>query len=97
MTAGKALPFAGVYVNYKKSGLDDASFQTLQPGETVTTSVNAAKSYKLAGVETAHVTAVQGFRYVTGTAIPGSFKELSACEASSSSVAITPDQSKVAK
>lgn len=71
-------------------------FQTIQPGETVTTSVNAAKSYKLAGVSTAHVTAIQGFRYVTGTAVPTSLKDLSVCESvTSSSVAITPDQSKV--
>jgi deuterolysin len=71
-------------------------FQTIQPGETVTTYVNAAKSYKLAGVSTAHVTAIQGFRYITGTAIPTSLKDLLVCESiSSSSVAIVPDQSTV--
>lgn len=72
-------------------------FQTLQPGETVTTSVNAAKSYKLAGVETAQVAAVQAFRYVTGSVAPTSLKDMESCQSvSSKTVTITPDQSKVA-
>jgi deuterolysin len=92
------LPFAGVYVNYKRTGLTPDMFQTIAPGETVTTSVNAAKSYKLAGVKTAKVSAVQSFKYVTGTKAPTALKDLSACDAVSSDVvAITPDQTKVAR
>jgi deuterolysin len=92
-----ALPFEGVYVNYKKSGLESSMFQTLAPGETVTASINAAKTYKLAGLASAKVQAIQGFRYVTGTEAPTSLKELETCEdVSSDTVAIVPDQSKVA-
>lgn len=95
---GKALPFQGIYVNYKRSGLGANMFQTLQPGETVTTSVNAAKSYKLAGVSTAQVTAVQGFKYVTGSTAPASLSDMAVCESvSSGTVTVTPDQSKVAR
>ncbi|KAI9745236.1 MAG: hypothetical protein M1818_001514 [Claussenomyces sp. TS43310] len=94
---GKALPFTGVYVNYKRTGLAAEMFQTLLPGQTVTTSVNAAKSYKLAGITTAQVTAIQGFRYVTGSTAPTVLKGMLVCEdVSSGTVAITPDQSKVA-
>lgn len=97
-TDGKTLPFEGVYVNYKRSGLGPQMFQTLQPGETVTAPVNAAKSYKLAGVSTAQVTAIQGFKYVTGSTAPDSLKDMEVCEnVSSKAVAITPDQSKVAE
>jgi deuterolysin len=72
-------------------------FQTLQPGETVTSSINAAKSYKLAGVTTAQITAVQEFKYVTGSVAPTSLKDMESCQSvSSSTLAITPDQSKVA-
>lgn len=72
-------------------------FQTLQPGETVTSSVNAAKTYNLAGVKTAKVTAIQGFKYVVGSTAPTSLKDTAFCDSvSSSTVAITPDQSKVA-
>lgn len=95
---GKALPFEGIYVNYKRSGIAAEMFQTLQPGETVTASVNAAKAYKLAGIKTAQVSAIQGFKYVTGTTAPTSLKDLAFCESVSSSiVTITPDQSKVAR
>jgi hypothetical protein len=97
-TGGNALPFEGVFVNYKRSGLATELFRTLQPGETVTASVNAAKSYKLAGIETAEVTAVQGFKYVTGAVAPASLKDAKFCQSSSSgTVTITPDQSTVAR
>jgi deuterolysin len=87
-----------VYVNYKKSGLTPEMFQTILPGETVTTSVNAAKSYKLAGVTNAKVTAIQGFKYVIGSTAPTALKGMEDCESiSSSSVTITPDQSTVAR
>jgi len=95
--AGTALPFEGVYVNYKKTGLAPTMFQTLEPGAAVTVDVNAAKSYKLAGIDTASVTAIQGFQYVTGSVAPTTLKELTTCDdVTSSSVSITPDQSKVA-
>jgi deuterolysin len=92
---GKALPFEGIYVNYKRTGLTSDMFQTIAPGETITSSVNAAKTYNLDGVDTAHVSALQGFKYVTGPAAPTALKETSFCESASSTVAITPDQSKV--
>lgn len=73
-------------------------FQTLQPGETVTSSVNAAKTYKLAGIAKTQVSALQGFKYVTGSTPPASLKDALFCEASSSgSVEMIPDQSKVAE
>lgn len=69
-------------------------FQTIQPGEAVTSSINAAKTYKLAGHATAKATAIQGFRYVTGAVAPESLADTEMCEyVESSSVAITPDQS----
>jgi deuterolysin len=92
------LPFEGVYVNFKKSNLAPEMFQTLKPGETVTTSVNAAKSYKLAGISTAKVTAIQGFKYVTGATAPTALKDMVDCDSvSSSTVTITPDQTVVAR
>ena len=98
MTDGKALPFEGAFINYKRSGLDANMFQTLQPGESVTASVNAAKTYKLAGHATAQVKAIQGFRYVTGSSAPSALHETQACEdVVSNTVTITPDQSKVAE
>ena len=73
-------------------------FQTLQPGETVTSSINAAKSYKLAGVTTAQITAVQEFKYMIGSVAPTSLKDMQSCQSvSSRTLAITPDQSKVAR
>ncbi|RAL58381.1 hypothetical protein DID88_006061 [Monilinia fructigena] len=39
-------------------------------GETVTASVNAAKTYNLEGLEKVNITAIQGFRYVTGEVAP---------------------------
>lgn len=93
-TAGKALPFEGAYVNYKRTGVSPDMFQTLQPGESVTASVNAARTYRLSGVKSARITALQGFKYATGTTAPDSLKNLSFCEASSGSYTITPDQSK---
>ncbi|KAG0650474.1 Neutral protease [Hyphodiscus hymeniophilus] len=96
-TDGQMLPFQGAYVNYKRSGLASEMFQTLAPGESVTASVNAAKTYNLAGVETARITAVQGFKYVVGSTAPTALKDMQTCaDISSSTVNITPDQSKVA-
>ena len=72
-------------------------FQTIQPGETVTASVNAAKTYNLEGIATAEVTAIQGFRYVTGSEAPTILSETTLCDdITSNTVTITPDQSKVA-
>jgi deuterolysin len=60
--------------------------------------VNVARSYKLAGVSTAKVTAIQGFKYVIGSITPTALKDMADCESvSSSSVTITPDQSTVAR
>lgn len=85
-----------MYVNYKRSGLSAASFQTLQAGETVTATVNVAKTYKLAGLAKAQITAVQGFSYVTGTVAPTALKDMTICEdVSSETVTISPDQSLV--
>jgi deuterolysin len=85
-------------VNYKRTGLAAEMFQTILPGETITASVNAAKSYKLAGITTAHVTAVQGFKYVVGSTAPTTLKDMTFCDGvSSDTVAITPDQSKVSE
>jgi hypothetical protein len=72
-------------------------FQTIQPGESVTASVNAAKTYKLAGVKSAKVSAFQGFKYVTGEVAPDGLKGMSYCEATSGLYTIVPDQSKVAE
>lgn len=73
-------------------------FQTLAPGESVIASVNAARSHKLAGFKTAQISAIQGFKYVTGATAPASTKDMAFCEATSSNtVTITPDQSKAAK
>lgn len=95
---GNALPFEGVYVNYKRTGLAASSFQQIEAGQTVTVPVNAAKSYKLDGVSQAKVTAIQGFRYAVGTEAPSSFKDLAECEdLTSGEVEVTPDQSLVAE
>ena len=73
-------------------------FQTLAPGESVTASVNAAKTHKLAGYKTAQISAIQGFKYVTGATAPDFTKDMDFCEAASSNtVTITPDQSKAAQ
>jgi deuterolysin len=96
--AGNALPFNGVYVNYKRTGLTSDMYQTIEAGQTVTVPVNAAKSYKLHGVKEAKVTAIQGFHYATGATAPSSFKELTICaDQTSDSVGIAPDQSTVAR
>ncbi|QSZ29286.1 hypothetical protein DSL72_003799 [Monilinia vaccinii-corymbosi] len=95
--AGKNLEFKGTYVNYKRAGLDASMFQTIQPGETVTTSVNAAKTYDLEGLEKVDITAIQGFRYVTGEVAPTLISQTTLCDdVTSNTVTITPDQSKVA-
>ncbi|KAI1161011.1 Deuterolysin metalloprotease family-domain-containing protein [Nemania serpens] len=94
--SGKDLPFEGSYVKYRRAGIAPEMFQTIQPGETVSTSVNAATTYRLAGVEKAHVSALQGFHYVTGSTAPTSLKQTEFCSATSNTVTIIPDQSKVA-
>jgi deuterolysin len=72
-------------------------FQTIQPGETVTADVNAAKSYQLEGITTAQVTAVQGFKYVIGPTAPSALNEMTDCaDVTSGTAVITPDQSTVA-
>jgi deuterolysin len=86
-----------VYVNYKKTGLTSSNFQKIAAGETITVSVNAAKSYKLKGVEQAKVSAVQGFRYAAGEEAPAALNNLSVCaDQTTDSVEVTPDQSTVA-
>jgi deuterolysin len=92
---GKSLPFDGVAVNYMATGMPSSMFQTFQPGEKFTTSVNAAKTHNLAGLTSAKVSVVQGFRYVTGTTAPTALKDTESCNASSKTVSIVPDQSKV--
>ena len=93
---GNTLPFEGVYVNYKRTGLVASSFQQIEAGQTVTVPVNAARSYKLGGVSQARVTAIQGFRYAEGIETPSSLKDLAVCEdVTSGEVAVTPDQATV--
>lgn len=95
---GQALPFEGLFVNYKKTDVAADMFQVIQPGETVTASVNAAKTYKLQGINQATATAVQGFKYAVGTEAPTSLLGLSFCESvASSPVDISPDQDVVAE
>lgn len=92
--AGNALPFEGVYVNYKKTGLTSDNFQKITAGETITVPVNAAKSYKLKGVQKAKVSAVQGFRYAIGEEAPATVQDLSSCaDQTTGAVEVTPDQS----
>ncbi|KAF7897793.1 uncharacterized protein EAF01_008759 [Botrytis porri] len=96
-TADKDLEFKGAFVNYKRTGLAADMFQTLQPGETVTTSLNVAKTYNLEGLDTVDITAIQGFRYVIGERAPSALSQTTLCDAViSNTVTITPDQSKVA-
>ncbi|KAI1810890.1 Deuterolysin metalloprotease family-domain-containing protein [Poronia punctata] len=89
---GKPLPFEGKFVKYRRTGISSDMFQTLQPGETVKSSVNAASTYKLSGVEQAQINAVQGFHYVKGSKAPSKLSETEFCSAMSNSVSITPDQ-----
>lgn len=92
------MAFTGHYVNYKKTGLAAEHFQTIAPGETVKSTVNVANTYSLAGVETVDITAIQGFRYVTGSTAPTSILNLETCDdVISNTVTITPDQSKLVK
>jgi deuterolysin len=72
-------------------------FQTLAPGESVTASVNAARTHKLAGIKSAKITALQGFKYVPGASAPSSLKDAVFCEATSSEATITPDQTTAAE
>ncbi|KAK1982508.1 deuterolysin metalloprotease [Colletotrichum cereale] len=97
-TEGTPLPFEGVFVNYKRTGLAASAFQKIEAGQTITVPVNAAKSYRLDGVNQAKVTAIQGFRYATGPDTPSSFKDLAACtDVTSGEVEVTPDQATVAE
>ena len=89
--------FSGVYVNYKRTDLSADMFQTIQAGETITTSVNAAKSYQLAGIDTVVVSAVQTFKYAVGTTAPTALNGLKTCTAVSGETTIVPDQSLVAR
>lgn len=84
-------------MNYKKTGLDTEHFQTIAAGETVTASVDVSKTYALAGVDTADITAIQGFQYITGNTVPTTTNGLESCDdVTSNTVTITPDQAKVA-
>lgn len=87
----------GAIVNYKKTGLDATHFQTIAAGETVNASVDVSQTYALAGVDSADITAIQGFSYITGTTAPTTTKGLESCDdITSNTVSITPDQAKVA-
>lgn len=58
--------------------------------------MNVANTYSLSGVETVDITAIQGFKYATGTTVPTSLADLETCDdVSSNTVKITPDQSKL--
>ncbi|KAF6825545.1 deuterolysin metalloprotease [Colletotrichum musicola] len=95
---GNALPFEGVFVNYKRTGLSADAFQKIEAGQTVTVSVNAAKSYKLDSVAQAKVVAIQGFRYAAGEAVPSSFADLQSCaDVASGEVEVVPDQAAAAE
>jgi deuterolysin len=92
------LPFEGMFVNFRRTGLSPESFVTIEAGETITTSVNAAKTYKLAGLAKAQISVIQGFKYVTGSVAPTTLKEMATCDfVSSNTVTVTPDQSTVAE
>lgn len=92
------LPFVGHIVNYKKTGLAPEHFQTIAPGETVSSTVNVANTYNLAGLDTVDITAIQGFQYTTGSTAPTTLNGLETCEdVTSNTVTITPDQSKLAE
>lgn len=94
---GNDLPFEGLFVNYKRTDMAPSMFQTIQPGETVTSDVNTAKTYNLEGVAQAKATAIQGFHYVVGETSPSTLAETEFCENEvSNSVDFTPDQSTVA-
>jgi deuterolysin len=68
-------------------------FHTLQPGEVVTATVNAAASHKLDGITTANVTAIQNFQYVIARPVPTSLHNTYLCTAvSSNTVIMIPDQ-----
>lgn len=95
---GNALPFDGVYVNYKRTGLAPSHFQAIEAGQTVTVTVNPAKSYKLKGIKQAKVSAIQGFRYTTGTEAPSALKDLTMCaDMTSGTVEVSPNQATVAE
>ncbi|CZT53110.1 related to metalloproteinase penicillolysin [Rhynchosporium secalis] len=90
---GVALPFEGIDVNYRKSDLTPEMFQVIAPGETVTASVNAAKTYKLGAVSEAEITAIQGFEYVFGSVAPTTLADMLFCDSvASAPLAITVDQ-----
>lgn len=83
-------------MNYKKTGLAAEHFQTIAPGETVNSTVNVANTYNLVGQDTVDITAIQGFKYTTGSTAPDSVSDLETCDdVTSNTVTITPDQSKL--
>lgn len=85
-------------MNYKKTGLAAEHFQTIAPGETVNSTVNVANTYNLVGQDTVDITAIQGFKYATGSTAPDSVSGLETCDdVTSNTVTITPDQSKLAE
>lgn len=87
----------GAIVNYKKSGLEAKHFQTIAAGETVNSTIDVSQTYALAGVETAQITAVQGFQYLVGSTSPTTTNGLQVCDdVTSNTVTISPDQANVA-
>lgn len=91
------MDFSGAYVDYKQTNPSSSMFQTLSPGQAVSTVVNAAVSHKLEGVSKAKVTALQHLKYVIGETIPSHLKDMSFCPGvTSQKVAIIPDQKKAA-
>lgn len=87
----------GAIVNYKKTGLSADHFQTIAAGETVNSSVDVSQTYALSGVETTDITAIQGFKYITGATAPTSTNDLESCEdVTSNTVSISPNQAKIA-
>lgn len=91
------MDFSGAYIDYKQSNPSSSMFQTLGPGQAVSTVVNAAVSYKLEEVSKAKVTALQHLKYVIGETIPSHLKDMYFCPGvTSHKVAIVPDQKKAA-
>ncbi|ETS77898.1 hypothetical protein PFICI_09960 [Pestalotiopsis fici W106-1] len=94
---GNDLPFEGLFVNYKRTDMAPSMFQTIQAGETVSATVNTAKTYNLEGVAKAKAQAIQGFHYVTGSTAPKTIAETEFCEnVTSDPVDFTVDQTTAA-
>ncbi|KAH8689145.1 hypothetical protein BGW36DRAFT_421045 [Talaromyces proteolyticus] len=95
--SGDDLPFGGIYVNYRRTGLSASMFRTFQPGETVTRPVDVSGIYDLTGILTANVAAVQSFRYIVGDDAPTALAEMLSCPPTISNFrAITPNLRKLA-